>query len=368
MNAEKKNGLQFPVFKTKIPGDNLKFSLEDPVERRKYFNHKAGAEIEKLREYLRTGTFVGFLLGKKNSGKGTYSKLFMEAVGKEHVAHISVGDIVRSVHADLSDGAKKKDLIAFLGERYRGFIPVDQIFDIIEGRDTKTLLPTEVILALVEREVARLGRKAIFIDGFPREMSQISAALYFRSIMGYRDDPDFFAFIDVPNTVMDMRMKTRVICPKCQSPRSPKVLRTKEIGYDKEKKEFFLICDNPGCPGFGTTRMISKEGDELGIEAIRDRIEVDDKIMRILLDLHGVSKILLRNCVPVVEAADAIDEYEITPSYRYEWDETEKKVRVIEEPWVINDDDGVPSYSLLPAAVVVSFIKQMVEVLGLSAN
>lgn len=343
----------------------MKFSLEDPVERRKYFDHKAGPEIEKLREYLRTGTFVGFLLGKKNSGKGTYSKLFMEAVGKEHVAHISVGDIVRSVHGDLSDEQKKKDLTVFLGERYRGFIPVEQIFDIIEGRDTKTLLPTEVILALVEREISRLGRKAVFVDGFPREMSQISAALYFRSIMGYRDDPDFFAFIDVPNTVIDERIKTRVICPVCNTPRNIRLLRTKEIGYDKEKKEAFLICDTPTCAGFGTARMVSKEGDELGIEAIRDRIEADDKIMRILLNLQGAPKILLRNCVPVTEAADAIDEYEMTPGYRYEWDETAQKVNVIEEPWVINDDDGVPSYSLLPAAVVASFIKQMTGVLGL---
>ena len=97
INGEEKKGLSFPVFKTKIPGDTQKFSLEDPAERRRYFDHKAGAEIEKLREYLRTGTFVGFLLGKKNSGKGTYSKLFMEAVGKERVAHLSVGDIVRGV-------------------------------------------------------------------------------------------------------------------------------------------------------------------------------------------------------------------------------------------------------------------------------
>jgi adenylate kinase family enzyme len=362
MNDKNMKGLSFPIFKTKMPGDNLKFSLEDPVERRKYFEHKAGAEIEKLREYLRTGTFVGFLLGKKNSGKGTYSKLFMEAVGKERVAHISVGDVVRSVHADLADEEKKKDLVAFLAKRYRGFIPVDQVFDIIEGRDTKTLLPTEVILALVEREISRLGRKAIFVDGFPREMSQISAALYFRSIMGYRDDPDFFAFIDVPNTVMDMRMKTRVICPKCHTPRSPQLLRTKEIGYDEATKEFFLICDNAGCDG---GRMVAKEGDELGIEAIRDRIEADDKIMRMLLDLQGASKIFLRNCVPVNEAAGAIDDYEISSSYRYEWDKAEKKVKVIEKPWVVNDDDGVLSYSLLPAAVVVSLIKQMTGVLGL---
>ncbi|MBI3420706.1 MAG: nucleoside monophosphate kinase [Candidatus Sungbacteria bacterium] len=355
-------GFSFPVFKTKIPGDTQTFLLEDPVERRKYFDHKAGAEIEKLREYLHTGTFVGFLLGKKNSGKGTYSKLFMEAVGKEHIAHISVGDIVRSVHRDLGDGQKKKELFAFLSRRYRGFIPVEQIIDIIEGRDTQTLLPTEVVLALVEREIDKLGRKAVFIDGFPRELDQISYSLYFRSLMGYRDDPDFFAFIDVPNTVMDARMKTRVVCPKCQTPRTTKLLRTKEIGYDEATKEFYLMCDNAGCAG---TRMVSKEGDALGIEAIRNRIEADDAVMRTLLKLQGVPKILLRNCVSVSEAQEAIDAYEITPGYSYAWDPAEKKVRVIEEPWIVNDDDNVPSYSLLPAAVIVSFIRQLTIVLGL---
>ena len=142
-------GYEFPIFKTKTPGVNKKFSLEDPVERKKYFEAKVGPEIEKIRDYLRTGTFMGFLLGKKNSGKGTYSKLFMEAIGTDRVAHISIGDIVRSVHKDLSNSKKKKELIDFLKKRYRGFITIEKALDVILGRDTTTLLPTEVILALV---------------------------------------------------------------------------------------------------------------------------------------------------------------------------------------------------------------------------
>src|SRR3989344_3571519 len=205
-------GISFPVFKTKVEGVNQKFMLEDPVERRKYFDLKAGPEIEKLRDFLRTSTFVGFLLGPKNSGKGTYSKLFMEALGGNRVAHISVGDIVRRVHKDI-EGGKEKELIAFLKKRYRGFITIEKAIDVILGRDTKTLLPTEVILALVEREIDAIGRKGIFIDGFPRNLDQISYALYFRTLIGYRDDPDFFVFIVVPESVIDERMRYRVICP-----------------------------------------------------------------------------------------------------------------------------------------------------------
>src|SRR3989338_11382103 len=134
-------GISFPVFKTKSEGISQKFSLEDPAERRKYFDAKAGPEIEKLREWLRDNKFVGFLLGPKNSGKGTYTKLFMEAVGSERVAHISVGDVVRSVHKDLAHHGKKSELEGFLKKRYRGFISLKSIWEVIEGRDTKTLLP-----------------------------------------------------------------------------------------------------------------------------------------------------------------------------------------------------------------------------------
>ncbi len=356
------SSFSFPVCKTKVAGVKQSFRLEDPQDRQKYFKLKAGPEIKKIQKYLKKNTFVGILLGKKNSGKGTYTKLFMEAVGSDHAAHISIGDIVRSVHKELGDKTKKKELIEFLKKRYRGPITVEKALEIILGRDTKSLLPTEVILSLVERQIDTLRGKAIFIDGFPRDLDQISYSLYFRALMGYRDDPDFFVFIDVPEAVMDERIKFRVICPKCQTPRNTRVLATKEVGYDAVAKKFYLICDSPACGG---ARMVAKEGDNLGIEAIRSRIEVDDKVMRTLLGLNGIDKIYLRNSVPVKTAKIYVDDYEITPAYRYEWDDSAKKVKTIEELWVVKDDEGQEAYSLLPAAVTVGLIKQVALVLGL---
>ncbi|HEY4506745.1 MAG TPA: nucleoside monophosphate kinase [Candidatus Paceibacterota bacterium] len=350
--------MDFPIFKTRT-GDG-RFALEDPIERHKYFEHKAGPEIEKIKNYLQKGTFVGILLGRKNSGKGTYTKLFMEAVGADRVAHISIGDVVRSAHQELEDSSKKTELVDFLKKRYRGFLDVDQVVNVILGRDTKTLLPTEAILALVEREIQKVGRKAVFVDGFPRSLDQVSYSLYLRSIMGYRDDPDFLAFIDVPDAVIDERMKYRVICPKCHTPRNLKLLRTKKVGYDNKTGKFFLVCDDVTCGG---AVMIPKEGDELGIEAIRGRIEADDKVMEALLGLNGVPKILLRNSVPASSAAQNVDDYEITPAYRYE--ESFGTVKVVEEPWTVKDHKGEDVYSLLPAAVAVSLIKQISKALNL---
>jgi len=355
-------GTDWPCFKTKMLGVTGKFILEDPVERRKYFQAKTGREIEKIKEYLEGNIFIGFLLGKKNSGKGTYAKLFIEALGTDKVAHLSVGDIVRSADAALRDEKNKRELTEYLKKNYRGFITVEEVAERILGRSTSGLLPTEAILALIEREIDHLGRKAVFIDGFPRSLDQISYSIFFRTLMGYRDDPDFFVFIDLPEAVIDERLKYRVICPKCKTPRNIKLLRTKNVGYDMKTKSFYLMCDNPICEG---ARMIAKEGDELGIEAIRDRMELDDKVMRMLTELQGVPKVYLSNSIPVTVAKDYVDDYEITPAYRYEYDEKTKIVKIIEEPWSVIDDNGKPCYSLLPAPVAVAMIKQIAQVLGL---
>src|SRR3989344_9203318 len=177
----------FPIFKTKQT-PYKKFSLEDYNERQKYFKHKAGPEITKIQKYLKKNTFVAFLMGKKNSGKGTFTKIFMEVVDADKIAHISIGDIVRSVHKSLSNPKSKKELIAFLKKRYRGFISIEKAIDVILGRDTKTLLPAEIILALVEREISKLNKKAVFIDGFPRNLDQGSFSFFFLGLIGYRDD------------------------------------------------------------------------------------------------------------------------------------------------------------------------------------
>lgn len=357
------DAFSFPIFKTKIEGHPEKFSLDDPVERQKYFKLKAGPEIEKIKTFLENNTFVGFLMGPKNSGKGTYTKLFMEAVGTEHVAHISVGDIVRSAKKAAEDPTARAQLENFLRKRYRGFGNVDEVIKGVVDWSVKTLLSTEGVLALVEWQIDQIGRKAIFIDGFPRSIDQISLALYFRALVGYRDDPDFFVFIDVPEAVINERMKYRVICSECQTPRNLKLFRTKEIGYDEKTKEFYLICDNPGCSGFGQVRMSGKKGDELGIEAIRDRIEVDKKVMQTLLELQGVPKIYLRNSVPVESVRELVDDYELTTAFRYELEED--SVKVIEEPWTVHDDDGNQAHSLMAPAVVVGLLKQTAQILNL---
>ncbi len=351
--------IQFPLHQTKTDGVTQKFVLTDPRDREKYFQAKAGFEIEKIKTYLKNNTFVAYLLGKKNAGKGTYTKMFMEIFGEEKVAHVSVGDIVRDVHAMIEEGGGSK-LKKYLNENYRGYIPLKEAIDALLGRSTTNLLPTEFILTLIKWEVDKHTGKSIFLDGFPRSLDQVAYSLFFRDLINHRNDPDFFVLIDVPMAVIDERIKTRVVCPICHTPRTLKLNTTPEVGYDQKKKEFYLKCDNPDCR---LERMVGKEGDELGIEPIRERLEADENLIEKAFGLYGVPKVFLRNAVPVEKGKEIADDYEITPEYVYHYDAKTEKVTTGQRPYTIKDDRGVDSYSLLPAAVVLSMIRQIAEIL-----
>lgn len=354
---------EFSIFKTKVEGVDKRFDLSSIEGRKEYFEAKAGKEIEKLKKYFESGnTFIAYLLGKKNAGKGTYTKLMMEVFGRDKIGHVSVGDVVREVHAAVEDETARKDLLEYLSKNYRGYITPEEGIQALLSRDQKTLLPNEFILELVKREIGQLGKKVVFLDGFPRNLDQISYSLFFKQLIDFRDDPDIFVAIDIPEEVIDERMKYRVVCPVCHTPRNLKLFVTEKVGYDKDKDEFYLICDNPSCNG---AHMSAKEGDNLGIESIRERLELDGKLIDKVFALHGVSRILLRNAVPVDKAGEYMDEYEITPAYSYEYDSIENKVKVIEKPFQVKDDEGEEVYSLLAPPAIVSLVKQLVKILNL---
>ncbi|MDD5551948.1 MAG: nucleoside monophosphate kinase [Candidatus Pacebacteria bacterium] len=347
-----------PIFKTRIEGIDRKFNLTNPKEQEEYFELKVGKEIKQLREFFKENTFIAYLLGKKNSGKGTYAKMFSEIVMPERIDHFSIGDMIRGIDKELADKEKKEELIKFLEKNYRGQFSLEEIISSLEGRSTKILLPTELILALVKREIRKREKKSLFIDGFPRDLNQVNLSLFFRDLVGYRDDPDVFILIDVPEKVIDERIKWRRVCPICQTSRNLKLLVTSKVGFDDEKKEFYIGCDNPNCNG---EKMVLKEGDEAGIEPIKERLKLDQELMEHAFSLHGVPKVLLRNSIPVSKAKEYIDDYEITPEYVFEKDNTEK-IKIKEKPWTFLDDKGEESFSLLPQPVVVSMIKQLAKI------
>lgn len=354
---------EFPLFKTRVSDLDKKFDLSKLEERKAYFKAKAGKEIEKLEKYFADGkTFIAYFLGKKNSGKGTYTKLLIEIFGRDKIGHLSVGDIVREVHGAMADDSKKKELLVYLKSNYRGYMSPEDAIEALVSRDQKTLLPNEFIMALVKREIDQMEKKTIFVDGFPRNLDQVSYSMFFKELVDYRTDPDIFIGIDIPEAVLDERMKWRRVCPICHTPRNLKLFTTQEVEFDEKENKFYLICDNPD---HERSRMFGKEGDEMGIESIRERLELDDKLIERIFSIHGAPKVFIRNAVPVDKAKELVDDYEITPEYYYELDEKTKQIKTLEKPFIVKDDEGVPVYSLLAPPVTLSLIKQLVKVLGL---
>lgn len=354
--------MDFPLISTKIEGITETFDLDSPAGRYEYFQAKVGAEIEFIKTYLDEGnSFLTFWLAKKGAGKGTYSKMLAEVIGEERLAHISVGDIVRHVHESMADPQLKVELLEYLHQRYRGPLTVEQAIDALLGRSTKVLLPTEFILALVKREVAKLSRQGILIDGFPRGLDQVSYSLYFREIMNLEDDPDFFILVDVSDSVLNARIKRRVVCPLCQLSRNTATLITKDIEYDETTQSFYLICENPACAGFGTQRMGEKEGDALGIDGVRERLEADQALIEYASNLQGVDKIYIQNSYPVGKALDYLDEYEIAHEHVFSYNNETAEVEVKKQPWVIADNAGNEVYSVTAPAALVMFIRQLYD-------
>jgi adenylate kinase family enzyme len=354
--------VDFPIFNTKELADGNTYNVNDPVERRKYFKAKVGTEIEEIKSYLDHNTFVGFLLAKKQAGKGTYSKMLQEVIGTDRLEHISVGDIVRKVFKAVEDPKEMTSLVEYMQENYRGFVSIQEEIDAFLGFGQDKLISTEFILTLVKREIEQVGRKGLFIDGFPRSLDQVSYSLYFRNLINFRDDPDFFILIDIPMSVIDERMKTRVVCPVCHTSRSPKLLPTKFVEYDKEADAYYLVCDNAECPEHGKARLVGKAGDDKGVELIKDRLRADGELIERAMTLVGVPRILLRNGVPVDQVSDFVEDYEITPEYYYERDSS-GAVTTKERPFTVLDDKDVESNSLLAAPVVVALIKQLHTIL-----
>lgn len=354
-------GIEFPIIGTKVPGLTKKFNISDPQGRKAYFEAKVGKEIELLKRFFKENIFIAYLIGMKNSGKGTYSKLFAEIFREEKFAHVSVGDLIRDVHSNWDKFSKSSEFEQ-LKRIYRGYTSFDEAVDALLGRSAEKLLPTELILALLKIKIGALERQTIFIDGLPRDLDQVSYSLFFRDLINYREDVDIFILIDIPQTVISERIKYRVVCPLCNTSRNSKLLITSKIEYDQTDKKFYLFCDNPDCEG---SRMEPKEGDELGIEPILPRLKKEEEIMRTVFSLRGVPKILLRNHVPVTEAKKYYDDYELTPEYSFEYDEARRQVMIKEKSWIIKDNNGVASYSLLAPPVVITMIKQLVGVFNL---
>lgn len=354
--------MEYPIFNSKSLSVGDVYDLADSTDRLKYFHAKLGSKIEEVKMYLETGSFVGYMLAKKLAGKGTYAKMMGEILGPDRFAHISVGDVVRKYHTLLENPDDYTELRAYFQKNYRGILSVDDAINALLNRtQDKVSIPTDFLLALLKREINSLGKRALFIDGLPRNMDQISSSLYFRDLINYREDPDFFILIESPLEVLNARIKHRRVCPQCHTSKNMLFNPTEFVKYDNDTRQFYLICDNKHCSGYGKSICVSKEGDEVGIKSIEQRLKDDQHLMDVASNLQGIEKILVKSSVPIDEASQYFEEYEIQQAINYSLEGD--KVNSSKSSWVFKDDNGVDSVTMYAATFVVNIFNQIHKIL-----
>lgn len=336
------------------------FNLIDPSSKRLYFNYKVGEEIEFLRDYLSHSSFVGYLISPKMAGKGTYTNILRDILGPELFSNISAGDVVRKADEDFASKGKQSDYYLYAKKYYRGFMDIEKSFEALTNRTSdKVSVPTELMLTLMKYEIDQLNGKAVFIDGFPRKVDQVSYSLYFRDLINHRDDPDFVVLINIPLEIINARILGRRTCPVCRNSCNLNLKPTSIVEYDEKTKEYILICDSSICKDKRVV-LERKEGDEKGIDIIKDRIADDLDLMNLARNMYGIPKIEIYNSLEKDIADKYCDDYELTKEFSYSIENG--KVKMEEKPFEV-DVKGEKYVSFLPEPVLVSMIRQMVAIL-----
>lgn len=340
----------------------MNYDLNLQKDRQAYFEAKIPQHLSNIRKYLQDKTFIAYLVAKKAAGKGTYTQFFKEIFGGDNVVHLSVGDMVRNIEKRVREQkGYEKELLSWLKSEFpNGSVSPEQAIELIKNRDTKVLMPTDLVLAFLKKEMLDNAGKTIFLDGFPRDLDQIPAIDEIKSLEEFRDDPDFFITIDVPEEIIDLRIKNRVVCPVCGNSKNLLTNRSEFVMYDKDNNEYYYECDNPNC---SRHRLIRKEGDEKGIENIRERLDKDGMLMAEIEKLPERNKLKVVNHIDLDRLGADVDEDEVAKKLVFSYDHGRDSVNVGYEPLIVKDDSGKDVYSLMSAAAVKDMLTSISQIL-----
>jgi adenylate kinase len=128
------------------------------------------------------------LFGAPGAGKGTQSSFLTKNL---NYTQISTGDLFRSAIKNNTD----------LGKLAKSFM------------DKGGLVPDEVTVSLVERELASLNGKKFILDGFPRNVNQAESLWKSLNQLGLKISKAFF--INVEDAELVSRLSGRRTCKGC---------------------------------------------------------------------------------------------------------------------------------------------------------
>ena len=128
------------------------------------------------------------VVGAPGAGKGTHCKRIAE---RYRVVHLSSGDILRRERAEGTD----------LGKKAQSYM------------DAGTLVPDDLIVAMMSNAIAEAGAAGYVLDGFPRTVNQAEALD--ESLAAGKGGIDIVVNLQVDDSVVLDRITGRRSCPTC---------------------------------------------------------------------------------------------------------------------------------------------------------
>ena len=182
------------------------------------------------------------IFGPPGTGKSVYSQFLVERYSFKHIA---MGDLLRrEIEGKTKTGIKIGPIV-----------------------DRGELVPDEITVDLLKKEIEKTEQDNIVLDGFPRDLNQAKKLDYIMSI-------DIALNIVTSEKSIIKRISLRVICEKCD-----KVYNL--VSLKPKQKD---ICDD--CGG----RLVQREDDKL--KAIKERLKVYQKNTHPVIDHYKEKGIL----------------------------------------------------------------------------
>lgn len=181
------------------------------------------------------------IIGPPGSGKGTQAA---RVADKLNIKHLSTGDILREAVKEETD----------LGQKAKAYMEKGE------------LVPDELMLALIEKELDKIGDSGWILDGFPRTMAQAEALEKMLDERG--EGVDRVILVDVDYEVIVKRLTSRRVCPVCNAVYNLETNKPKE--------------DNK-CDKCGAELIIRPDDRE---ETVRNRLKVYDEQTSPVVDFY----------------------------------------------------------------------------------
>jgi adenylate kinase family enzyme len=243
----------------------------------KYIKENFGESVTALDAYLKSHKLLMFFLTPKMGGKSTYIGLLKELF-PDKFSIVSAGDLIREIQQ-----MPEEQAVSLLTPIFPD--NTDTTLIEIQKSNVKNLVSDITVYKLLLSAIdSPPSNRSLTLDGFPRTLAQLDLSFNLVEQLKPQGYTPFVLNIVISDAVLDKRMNTRRVCPRCGLVGNLETLHTlnvEDVKYDSQTKSFFLSC--PKCQERFVKKTTDTELSEMTERRAREK-EVYKKMGEIALE------------------------------------------------------------------------------------